>query len=68
MIMNLPVMTIFWKNLNKLSDMHEVGSAPHLAIDIFQFPKTGWKNLHSSPKALAAGDRVADASIPRSVF
>ena len=57
MVMDLPEMAIFWKNLNKSSDMHEVGTPPHLAIDIFQFPKTGWKNPHNNPKCITAGNR-----------
>ena len=70
MILDLPEMTITWKNLaKKTSEVHEVGNAPHLAIDLFQFPtKTLWKNPHDDRKSINVSEHSADYSIPRSAF
>jgi len=49
MILDLNEMTASWKTLGmRTSDVSEVGAGPHLAINIFEFPKTGWKNPHES--------------------
>ena len=63
-------MTITWQVFGgKTSEVHEVGSAPHLATDLFQFPtKTAWKNPHENRKCINASEHPSDYSIPRSAF
>ena len=61
-------MSIFWKATNKQSDVTEVGTGSHLAIEIFEFPKTGWKNPHSNPKSIVGNGNTVQRNIPRLAY
>jgi hypothetical protein len=68
MILNTPKMQIYWENIKKTSELHDVGNGEHFAIEIFEFPKTGWKCPHeqSNPKQIVAGSgRKVDKRITR---
>ena len=46
MVLDMPEQTIFWKNLDCKQSFEELTSG-HLAIDVFEFPPSGWKCPHS---------------------
>ena len=68
MVLDMPEMSIYWKAINRQSDVTEVGTSEHLAIEIFEFGKTGWKNPHSYPKAIVGKGHSLNKNIPRSAF
>ena len=41
----MPEAKIFWKHLDCVQVFEELPSG-HLAIDVFEFPKSGWKSPH----------------------
>jgi hypothetical protein len=63
-------MQIFWEYIKRYSDISEVGDGGHLAIEIFEFPKSGWKNPHAESKCLVMNPDFSkqDSTIPRSDF
>ena len=43
LVLDTEANTAHWKRLNKTSQLQELGSG-HLAIDLLEFPKTGWRH------------------------
>ena len=43
MILNLPDKNIHWKRINRDSGLHRIGPAPHLAVNICEYPEGGWQ-------------------------
>jgi len=71
MIMDTTQMQIHWKAINKTSELHELGTGSHLAIEIFEFPKTGWKCPHSQnnqAKTVVGSGHNLDRKITRKHF
>ena len=68
MNLSMPKMQIFWEYINRHSDVQEAGDGGHLAIEIFQFPKSGWQNPHSNPRTIVGNGSQLDSNIPRSDF
>jgi len=68
MVLDLPDMDIYWKNLDRHSDVHEVGNGGHIAIDIFEFPKTGWINPHENTAKVVGDSNKRNPTVKRSEY
>ena len=57
MVLDMPKKKVHWSYLGqKVSQNIEELPSGHVAIDIFEFPKTGWKSPHATPSPALGGE------------
>ena len=68
MVLSMPKQQIHWEYIKRYSDVHEVGNSRHLAIEIFEFLKTGRKNPHENSQNIVGQGSSVDREVKRCDF
>jgi len=71
MILNMPDQQVHWKYINRISDVTELDQSGHLAIEIFEFPKDGWKCPHQTKRSssiITGTDASVNSTLTRSLY
>ena len=67
MILNLPDNKIHWKHIGVDSEVYRIGAAPHLAVNICEYPREGWQNPYEARSSNIVGTKPKSI-VPRSEF
>ena len=68
MVLNLPDSSIYWTLLEKESRIQRIGTSKHVAVEVFDFPESGWVNPYEHPNRTFGDDIEHVTPVPRSEF